>query len=70
MNGKTILITDNGTSDILCIIKTFNEGETRAAINSVIDRLPGAWSLEDILEELTGKPYVTDIMTDFSTISI
>lgn len=70
MNEKTILIIDNETSDILCIIKTINEGETRAAINSVIDRLPGAWSLEDILEELCNKYYVTDIMTDFSTISI
>lgn len=70
MNGKTILITDNETDDILCIIKTFNEEKTRAAINSVMDRLPGAWSLEDILEELIDKPYITDIMTDFSTISI
>lgn len=70
MNEKTILITDNETEDILCIIKTINEGETRAAINRVIDRLPGAWSLENILEELCNKYYVTDIMTDFSTISI
>lgn len=70
MNEKTILITDNETGDILCIIKTINEGETRATINRVIDRLPGAWSLEDILEELCNKYYVTDIMTDFSTISI
>ncbi len=70
MNGKTILITGNETEDILCIIKTTNEGETRAAINRVIDRLPGAWSLEDILEELMDKSYITDIMTDFSTISI
>lgn len=70
MNEKTILITDNETSDILCIIRTTNEGKARAAINKVIDSLPCTWSLEDVLEELTDKPYITDIITDFSTISI
>lgn len=60
---KTIVVTDgDNNNEIMCIIITQDDEKTIADIESVKQKNPGAWSFDDILIELSKKPYITDII--------
>lgn len=60
---KTIVVTDGDNNNkIICVIITQDNIKTIAAIESVKQKKPGSWTIDDILVELSSKPYITDII--------
>ena len=46
----------------ICVIITQDGKKTIADIESVKQKNPGSWSFDDILIELSKKPYITDVI--------
>ena len=60
---KTIVVTDgDNNNEIICVIITQDDIKTIADIESVKQKNPGSWTVDDILVELSEKPYITDII--------
>lgn len=60
---KTIVVTNgNNNNEIICVIITQDDIKTIADIESVKQKKPGSWTIDDILMELSEKPYITDII--------
>lgn len=60
---KTIVVTDgDNNNEIICVIIAKDSKKTIAAIENVKQKNPGSWTVDDILIELSDKPYITNII--------